>query len=325
VKLGRSAEITIGRDPDCDLIIDRLEVSRVHAIVSRDGDRHLVADAHSANGTFVNGERVGAEPVPLASGDRIEIADGIALLYEQVADSGLGRSAFAGLAAASLGVLAVAAAAWWLAVEDPLLDEATLIAARGQNAALAGDAEAAKDHFREAAGLLFRHGHLDDVARGEVMRVAMDRLGARLPGQPALWATFQRVLEETSRVAEDAQPVARQCVLDKVSARRLPACLREHVDLVFARLHQSGADAPEDFATEVGRRMRIEHRTIEVALVRGAKLVPMLTAELEKAHLPAILQYVAMIESGYDVDAISPEAAAGLWQLSEGSHVRVRW
>ena len=41
----------------------------------------------------------------------------------------------------------------------------------------------------------------------------------------------------------------------------------------------------------------------------------MLRDELEKARMPPLLHYVAMIESGYDPAATSPAAAAGLWQF----------
>ena len=50
--------LTIGRNRDCDIVLDDIQVSRNHATIRiTDGGAHL-ADVGSTNGTFVNGERV---------------------------------------------------------------------------------------------------------------------------------------------------------------------------------------------------------------------------------------------------------------------------
>ena len=48
----------LGRHPDCDLVLDDDSVSRRHASISREGDRWLIVDLGSRNGTHVNGWRV---------------------------------------------------------------------------------------------------------------------------------------------------------------------------------------------------------------------------------------------------------------------------
>jgi DNA-binding response OmpR family regulator len=48
-------EHTIGRAAMCDIIVRRQTVSRLHARIVREGPRHVLHDAGSANGTFVNG------------------------------------------------------------------------------------------------------------------------------------------------------------------------------------------------------------------------------------------------------------------------------
>ncbi len=50
---------TIGRSTNCDVVVDDKRVSRVHASVERIGTGHLLRDEDSANGTFVNGHRLG--------------------------------------------------------------------------------------------------------------------------------------------------------------------------------------------------------------------------------------------------------------------------
>ena len=51
-------ELIIGRGADADLLINDITVSRRHASVRQDGRTVVVTDLESANGTFLNGERV---------------------------------------------------------------------------------------------------------------------------------------------------------------------------------------------------------------------------------------------------------------------------
>lgn len=51
-------QVTIGRAPDCDVVIDNLGVSRVHAQIERVGEVFILRDLKSNNGTFVRGEKI---------------------------------------------------------------------------------------------------------------------------------------------------------------------------------------------------------------------------------------------------------------------------
>lgn len=65
-----TAEQTIlGRDPSCHVVIEDRSISRRHASVEQRGDLWHVVDRGSANGTFVNGERVTESP--LANGNEV--------------------------------------------------------------------------------------------------------------------------------------------------------------------------------------------------------------------------------------------------------------
>ncbi|MBN2196547.1 MAG: FHA domain-containing protein [Polyangiaceae bacterium] len=66
--------VLIGRAPTAPIRIDDPAVSQLHAMIERVGDRFLVNDLGSANGTSVNGVPI-TEATPLASGDRVEIVD----------------------------------------------------------------------------------------------------------------------------------------------------------------------------------------------------------------------------------------------------------
>jgi hypothetical protein len=67
---GSQIRFTIGRAPDCDLVIADMTVSRRHAGLDRGLRGWLLTDLGSTNGTRLNGWRV-REPVPVRPGDRV--------------------------------------------------------------------------------------------------------------------------------------------------------------------------------------------------------------------------------------------------------------
>jgi hypothetical protein len=69
-RLGR-ASVTIGRLPECDIVIADPGASRRHAEVRFDGERFIVNDLGSTNGTLVND--VQADERALRDGDRVTI------------------------------------------------------------------------------------------------------------------------------------------------------------------------------------------------------------------------------------------------------------
>ena len=52
--------VRLGKAPDNDVVIDHPTVSRNHLVVRRQGDRFLVQDLGSTNGTFIDGAQVRA-------------------------------------------------------------------------------------------------------------------------------------------------------------------------------------------------------------------------------------------------------------------------
>ena len=61
--------LVIGRHPGCDLVLEHPTVSRRHAQLTRDGDRWVLTDLSSSNGTRLNGWRVRRSAV--RSGDEL--------------------------------------------------------------------------------------------------------------------------------------------------------------------------------------------------------------------------------------------------------------
>ncbi len=65
--------LVIGREEECGLALPDRQVSRRHATIYRQGERYMLRDESSRNGTFINDTLV-TSPRLLQDGDEIEIA-----------------------------------------------------------------------------------------------------------------------------------------------------------------------------------------------------------------------------------------------------------
>jgi len=63
--------VQAGRNPDSDIFLDDVTVSRQHADFHRSGDSFTVTDSGSLNGTYVNRDRI--DTVHLTDGDEVQI------------------------------------------------------------------------------------------------------------------------------------------------------------------------------------------------------------------------------------------------------------
>ena len=64
--------LTIGRGPECDVIIDDSYSSQAHARLYRDGSQHLLEDLGSTNGTYLNRQKVANASV-VRIGDFVQV------------------------------------------------------------------------------------------------------------------------------------------------------------------------------------------------------------------------------------------------------------
>ena len=68
------AKMTIGRSPECSIVIDNKLASRQHATIQKIRDAYFLKDEKSTNGTFLNGHRIPPDKyVKLNPGDKITI------------------------------------------------------------------------------------------------------------------------------------------------------------------------------------------------------------------------------------------------------------
>jgi ABC transport system ATP-binding/permease protein len=86
VNFAGKERITIGRDPENDVVLASPRVSRFHAQLERIGQRYRVSDLRSTNGTFVNDQRIDGV-VWLQPGDTIRVGTNRFV----VGDTGLSR------------------------------------------------------------------------------------------------------------------------------------------------------------------------------------------------------------------------------------------
>ncbi len=70
-------ETTVGRAESCDLgLFGDAAVEKLHAKITRAGNRWLLTDAGTVGGTLLNGQRI-VGPAPLKSGDRIQVGGSV--------------------------------------------------------------------------------------------------------------------------------------------------------------------------------------------------------------------------------------------------------
>ncbi len=86
VELGE--ELTIGRTPAAQLVLDDSGLSRVNTTFFIEGDEILLTDESSTNGTFLNGEKISGRPRVVRDGDTIRIGSHTTIRVE----AGDGRS-----------------------------------------------------------------------------------------------------------------------------------------------------------------------------------------------------------------------------------------
>ncbi len=71
----------LGRHPESEISLDDITVSRRHAEIERTPEGHVVSDAGSLNGTYVNQERV--DRMTLRHGDELQIGKFRLVFFER--------------------------------------------------------------------------------------------------------------------------------------------------------------------------------------------------------------------------------------------------
>ncbi len=79
--LDRIDALSIGRSPTHHLVIDNYAVSENHALIRKEGNRYILKDTNSKNGTFLNGLTV--QQATLRNGDVITIGKHVLVFLDR--------------------------------------------------------------------------------------------------------------------------------------------------------------------------------------------------------------------------------------------------
>ncbi len=194
--------------------------------------------------------------------------------------------------------------------DSPAWIEALAFAREGQAALESGREVDARARLRTAVGVLYRAGILDDVPRSSVERVALERLDQRLGPGSRLAQQF-KTLDPPPPSTEGPKT----CPLVAANQEVDRACVEAGLRWLLQRLRQPDPVLPASFVDRVAQTIESESKSILRAKERGAHHIPMIEGTLQSRHLSPLLHYLALVESGYRVDALSHADAAGLWQF----------
>ncbi|NJK51608.1 MAG: FHA domain-containing protein, partial [Leptolyngbyaceae cyanobacterium SU_3_3] len=78
----QQVSLTLGRHPDCDIVIDLPVISQHHARLAWNGETYTIQDLGSTNGLTYGGEQITEKP--LQDGDFLTIEDHITLTYQVI-------------------------------------------------------------------------------------------------------------------------------------------------------------------------------------------------------------------------------------------------
>jgi pSer/pThr/pTyr-binding forkhead associated (FHA) protein len=119
---------TIGRDPQCDIIIQDVRgiVSRVHAVLKVEPNGKMYIKDQSMNGTYINGMRVTANvEIPVSRKDVISFANVMDLDWTIIPNPTKKRMAIIGFSL--LGITVAGLLTWLILDKDVFRKEPTVI------------------------------------------------------------------------------------------------------------------------------------------------------------------------------------------------------
>ncbi len=79
------SKFSIGRNPESDIFLDDITVSRKHAVLKKVGQNFNLKDTGSLNGSYINGKIV--DNSILKNGDKIQIGKYIFLFFHHIKNS----------------------------------------------------------------------------------------------------------------------------------------------------------------------------------------------------------------------------------------------
>ncbi len=303
---------TFGREPGAGTAADHASVSRIHARADAQVDGWLLTDLKSANGTYVNDERVLRRSI--TAGDRVRFGD-IEFVLERHSAFDVGSlSGALRIALVLIGVTAgvVVAVRWVLEREEKVRigqgfrREAVASLLEAARAAAGGTPDIARGHLAHAADLMLIGGLAPE--------------GASLARPRELFGDLLRALPSEAKDFDPAALMGNSALADErtaVAALDSRTYVEHELRRFSAELGQD-PNLPPEFIEQVWsfvQAYRTHPGSMRQMLRRSRTLQPRIRAILAQEHLPESVAYVAWVESGLDSMQVSRAHAVGLWQL----------
>jgi len=244
-------ETLIGRDKGVHVQLSEAALSRKHARIVRTGDRFVLEDLKSRNGTFVNGSRI--EQRELKVGDHLSVGPNVTLRFGIIdqAEAELGRQLFE---ASTKDALTQAYNRKYL--NERLAAELSFAQRHGGHLGLA---MLDVDHFK---GVNDRHGHtagdavLRTIARRVARLVRTEDVFARYGGEEFVILARGVDLDGMKALAERVRRTVADGVVEHVEPELPPVTMRVTVSLGVVGVEECGADVtPGAFLALADRRM----------------------------------------------------------------------
>jgi pilus assembly protein CpaF len=181
----------IGKKETCDLVLDRVNISREHCELLTVNGRTFVRDLKSRNGTYVAGQRIGGD-TPLPDGAVIQLGDFTLVLHE--------AQERAGTAAAAPPEAAQKPATAQVAPPRPAQDEAHYTPPELKR----------KIHDRLIQDLDLRHMDMSKVAPEEVRRrteKVIENVINKLSDEIPVWLSNRALIKEVADEALGLGPI----------------------------------------------------------------------------------------------------------------------
>lgn len=302
----------VGRDPGAGLPIDDDSVSRMHARLDRRGDRLVVTDLKSRNGTRVNGETI--VRAEAGDGDHVEFGS---IGFEIARESALAWKRL-GIVVGALGavvvaIVAVTSLADWMgeraAVSDAerrLRSQALYSVQRGIEAFRRSDLDYARSYLLYAGDLLMITGLAPPGSSLDRPAELFRGIAGELPREDRDF-DFEKALD----------PRAAAAALERLEGLSDREFVERQVKRIAIELGQD-ENIPTGFADQVWGYVEQNVRypgKFQTTLDRAVRIQPRLKEIMEGAHLPEVFCFVAWTESDLDPRATSPVGARGLWQF----------
>ncbi len=302
----------VGRGEKADLRLDLTQVSDIHARLVTRGGRPWVSGQRGGNGTWVNGDRV-VEKL-LRPGDEVAFAD-------RPFDVRLGRTPSARGLAAGAGIAVVAAVLLVGAAflgRGPSEGESLWTRAMYEEQAERSLEEAVDAYDRDPPAVEVARARFDITVRS---LIAADRLRPDVQTPDELRVAFAGATGRAADRLGGRHPHDLYSSLASMGAERdePPPDPESLVERELSRiLAEFGIDTeeqpiPPDLLAEVEHYVEFWTNKMrgytERSIRRGAPHMELIRGELRRNHLPEVFSHLPFIESGYRLEATSPESA----------------